>query len=108
MLYRDDIPKVEVGVELIAPCALAAPVIRSGVPASEPARIVHRGPYQDLGAAHGTVRQWCAAAGRDLGALLGDLRGLAGQPGGPGDRGVLPAALTGASGRPPDDNPLLT
>ena len=66
MVYRDDIPKVEVGVELVAPCLLAAPVVRSALPAGEAARIVHRGPYQDLGAAHGTVRQWCAAAGRDL------------------------------------------
>jgi effector-binding domain-containing protein len=66
MLYKDDIPHVEVGVELIAPCVLDGPVVRSVLSAGETAMTVHRGPYQDLGTAHGAVRQWCAAAGQKL------------------------------------------
>ncbi|MGO8958036.1 MAG: GyrI-like domain-containing protein [Streptosporangiaceae bacterium] len=66
MLYKDDIPQVEVGVELITPCVLDSPVIRSRLPAGEVAMTVHRGPYQDLRAAHDIVTHWCAANGRAL------------------------------------------
>lgn len=66
MLCKDDIPRVEVGVELITPCVLDSPVIRSALPAGEVAWSVHRGPYQDLRAAHDRVTQWCAASGRSL------------------------------------------
>ena len=66
MLYKDDVPNVEVGVELIAPCALDSPVIRSALPAGEVAMTVHRGPYQELGLAHDPVTRWCAANGRSL------------------------------------------
>ncbi len=65
MLYKDDIPQVEVGVELIAPCVLDSPVIRS-VPAGEVAMPVHRGPYQDLRSAHDIGTRWRAANGRRL------------------------------------------
>ena len=66
MLYKNDTPQVEVGVELIAPCVLDSPVVRSALPAGEVAMTIHRGPYQDLRTAHDTVRQWCAAEGRTL------------------------------------------
>jgi len=60
MLYKDDVPNVEVGVELIAPCVLDGPVIRSALPAGEVAMTVHRGPYEDLGAAYESLTRWCA------------------------------------------------
>jgi effector-binding domain-containing protein len=66
MLYKDDTPQVEVGVELIAPCTLDGPVVRSTLPAGEVAMTVHRGPYQELGSAHDFVTRWCAAHGRAL------------------------------------------
>ena len=66
MLYKDDIPNVEVGVELIVPCVLDSPVIRSALPSGEVAMTVHRGPYQDLGVAHETVTRWCAENGLAL------------------------------------------
>lgn len=66
MLYKDDVPNVEVGVELIAPCVLDGPVVRSALPAGEVAMTVHRGPYQDLGVAHDRVKRWCADNGRAL------------------------------------------
>jgi effector-binding domain-containing protein len=67
MLYKDDDnPQVEVGVELISPCVLDSPVIRSALPAGEVAMTVHRGPYQELGSAHEFVTRWCAANGRGL------------------------------------------
>jgi effector-binding domain-containing protein len=60
MLYRDDVPHVEVGVELRQPCALTGRVVASVLPAGQVAFAVHRGPYAGLGAAHQAVLEWCA------------------------------------------------
>ena len=64
MLYRDDVPHVEVGVELKQPCALTGRVVASALPAGSVAMTVHRGSYAGLGSAHQAVLDWCAAAGR--------------------------------------------
>jgi effector-binding domain-containing protein len=64
MLYRDDVPHVEVGVELSQPCLLTGRVVASSLPAGQVARTVHRGPYAGLGAAHKAVLEWCAAQAR--------------------------------------------
>ncbi len=66
MLYLDDVPHVEVGVELIRPSVLDGPVVESSLPAGEVAWTVHRGPYEQLGAAHDRVSRWCAEQGRPL------------------------------------------
>ncbi len=64
MLYRDDLPNVEVGVELTRPCPLTGRVVASALPAGPTAMTVHRGPYAGLAAAHQAVQAWCAAHGR--------------------------------------------
>lgn len=64
MLYWDDVPRVEVGVELLVPCVLTGRVVASSLPAGPVAMTVHRGPYSGLAAAHRAVRDWCAAQGR--------------------------------------------
>jgi effector-binding domain-containing protein len=61
MLYRDDVPHVEVGVELNQPCPLTGRVVASSLPAGQAAMTVHRGPYRGLGSAHQAVQHWCAA-----------------------------------------------
>jgi effector-binding domain-containing protein len=63
MLYRDGSPNVEVGV--LAPEGLSLPgrVVVSTLPAGEAAMLVHRGPYDALGDAHGAVSAWCDANG---------------------------------------------
>jgi effector-binding domain-containing protein len=66
MLYLDDTPHVEVGVELRQPCQLTGRVVASTLPAGQVAMTVHRGSYADLGAAHQAVHEWCAAHGRRL------------------------------------------
>jgi effector-binding domain-containing protein len=66
MLYKDDVPNVEIGVELLAPCELDGPVVLSALPAGEVAMTVHRGPYEDLGSAYDRLKQWCADNGRAL------------------------------------------
>jgi effector-binding domain-containing protein len=64
MLYRDDVPNVEVGVELTQPCPLTGRVVASTLPAGQVAMTVHRGSYAGLGSAHRAVIDWCAAQGR--------------------------------------------
>jgi effector-binding domain-containing protein len=64
MLYWDDTPHVEVGVELHVPCPLTGRVAASTLPAGQVAMTVHRGPYAGLAAAHRAVLDWCAAQGR--------------------------------------------
>jgi effector-binding domain-containing protein len=69
MLYLDDVPHVEVGVEIDdRQCPLTERVVRSALPAGRVARTVHRGPYGELGWAHRAVLEWCAVQGhRPLG-----------------------------------------
>jgi len=64
MLYLDDVPNVEVGVELLVPCTLTGRVVASALPAGQVATTVHHGPYSELGSAHRAVTDWCAAQGR--------------------------------------------
>src|SRR2546429_4348460 len=64
MLYRDDIPHVEVGVALGQPCPLTGRVVASTLPAGQVATTVHSGPYGGLASAHRAVLDWCAAQGR--------------------------------------------
>jgi effector-binding domain-containing protein len=64
MLYWDDVPHVEVGVELLVPCPLTGRVIASALPEGQVAMTVHWGPYSRLGEAHQAVTGWCDALGR--------------------------------------------
>ena len=63
MLYWDDVPRVEVGVELLVPCPLTGRVIASTLPAGQVAMTVHWGAYSRLGEAHQAVIEWCSAQG---------------------------------------------
>jgi effector-binding domain-containing protein len=66
MLYLDDVPHVEVGVELSQPCPLTGRVVASSLPAGKVAMTVHHGSYRDLGSAHRAVVDWCAVQGERL------------------------------------------
>jgi effector-binding domain-containing protein len=66
MLYLDELPHVEVGVELSQPCPLTGRVVASSLPAGKAAMTVHRGSYDELRAAHRAVLEWCALEGRPL------------------------------------------
>jgi effector-binding domain-containing protein len=59
MLYLDDVPHVEVGVELTQPCALTGRVVASTLPAGTVAKSVHWGTYDGIGGAHDAVKRWC-------------------------------------------------
>ena len=64
MLYWDDVPNVEVGVELLVPCPLTGRVTASALPAGQVAMATHWGAYSQLGEAHQAVSDWCSAQGK--------------------------------------------
>ncbi|HJS93067.1 MAG TPA: GyrI-like domain-containing protein [Solirubrobacteraceae bacterium] len=64
MLYLDEVPNVEVGVEVARPCPLTGRVVASSLPAGTVAKSVHWGTYDGLGGAHDAVKAWCRASGR--------------------------------------------
>jgi effector-binding domain-containing protein len=66
MLYKDDVPNVEVGVVVMAPFAPEGRVIPSALPAGRAATTTHRGAPQRIGEAHQAVRTWCATHGHRL------------------------------------------
>jgi effector-binding domain-containing protein len=63
MLYHDDVPHVEVGVELDQPASFGAPLVRSELPAGDVVTTVHRGPFGEVGVAHDAIHRWCAEHG---------------------------------------------
>jgi effector-binding domain-containing protein len=66
MLYWDDTPHVEVGVELPVPCPLTGRVAASALPAGQVAMTVHRGSYAGLAEAHESIHDWGREQGRKL------------------------------------------
>jgi effector-binding domain-containing protein len=66
MLYLNDTPQVEVGVELLVPCPLTGQVVASALPAGQVAMTTHYGPYARLAEAHQAVHDWSRAQGRRL------------------------------------------
>lgn len=66
MLYKDDVPNVEVGVLGGGRHANVGNVVASTLPGGVVAVTTHRGPYERLGAAHRAVCDWCAAESRAL------------------------------------------
>jgi effector-binding domain-containing protein len=63
MLYRDDVPHVEIGVEAAAPFPAIGRVVASKLPAGRALTATHRGPFEALGLAHEALRQACAERG---------------------------------------------
>ncbi len=59
---------VDFGVRVSSTFEPAGNVRCVATPAGEVACVVHRGPYDQLGAADGAIQAWCAAHGRTIGA----------------------------------------
>jgi effector-binding domain-containing protein len=66
MLYLDDRPAVEVGVQVDRTFEPTGSVVPSVLPAGPAATMTHRGPYGRLGDAHGAIIRWCRANGREI------------------------------------------
>ncbi len=61
MLYKDDIPNVEVGVQVSGSFAPAGPVVPSALPGGLVATATHTGPAATIGDTHQAVREWSTA-----------------------------------------------
>jgi effector-binding domain-containing protein len=65
-LYKDDVPNVEVGVQISRAFEPHGRVVPSATPAGRVARMTHRGPYDGLGETHDAIHTWCAENGHTL------------------------------------------
>jgi effector-binding domain-containing protein len=63
MVYKDDVPNVEVGVEAKGPFAPVGRIVPSCLPSGRVATTTHRGRYEEIGAAHEAVIRWCDGRG---------------------------------------------
>jgi hypothetical protein len=62
MLYKDDVPNVEVGVEIAGSFAAVGRIVASELPAGCVAMATHRGSW-DVGPAHDAVAEACDRLG---------------------------------------------
>jgi effector-binding domain-containing protein len=63
MLYRDDVPNVEVGVQVTGSFDSVGRVAASSLPGGLVAATTHIGPVSALGDTHQAVREWSEANG---------------------------------------------
>jgi effector-binding domain-containing protein len=66
MLYKDDVPNVEVGVQVSESFARAGDVVASTLPDGLAAGATHSGPMATIGDTHRAVREWSTANGYRL------------------------------------------
>jgi effector-binding domain-containing protein len=66
MLYKDDVPNVEVGVQVSGSFAPAGRVVASTLPGGLVATATHTGPIGEIGDTHDAVRGWSEAHGYRL------------------------------------------
>jgi effector-binding domain-containing protein len=66
MLYKDDVPNVEVGVQVSRSFDPAGPVVASTLPGGLVATAAHSRPIAEIGDTHQAVREWSAANGYRL------------------------------------------
>jgi effector-binding domain-containing protein len=66
MLYKDDVPDVEVGVQVSGPFEPAGRVIASTLPGGLVATATHTGPIGEIGETHQAVRESSEADGYAL------------------------------------------
>jgi effector-binding domain-containing protein len=66
MLYKDDVPNVEVGVQVSGSVEPAGHVVASTLPGGLVATATHTGPMAKIGDTHQAVREWAEANGYRL------------------------------------------
>jgi effector-binding domain-containing protein len=66
MLYKDDVPNVEVGVQVSGSFDRACDVVASTLPGGLAATAAHTGPIAKIGDTHRAVREWSTANGYRL------------------------------------------
>jgi effector-binding domain-containing protein len=75
MLYKDDTPHVEVGVEVGGPFVPAGDVKPSQLPGGVVASSTHVGPISRIGETHDAVVAWCVANGHRLSRVRWEVYG---------------------------------
>jgi effector-binding domain-containing protein len=77
MLYKDDVPHVEVGAEVSGSFTGNGRVVPSALPAGRAATAVARGgpSPEGLARAHAVVKDWCAANGHRLTGVRWEIYG---------------------------------
>ena len=79
MLYRHNVPgvevAVEVGVQVTGPFDAAGRVVPSILPAGEAATAVHTGSPAEIGETHAAVRAWCIAQRREMTGVSWEIYG---------------------------------
>jgi effector-binding domain-containing protein len=66
MLYKDDVPNVEVGVQVSRSFEPTGHVVASALPGGLVATATHTGPIAQIGDTHRAVREWSSASGYRL------------------------------------------
>ena len=66
MLYKDDVPNVEVGVQVSGSFDPTGHVVASTLPGGLVATATHAGPIAEIGNTHQAVREWSKANGYRL------------------------------------------
>jgi effector-binding domain-containing protein len=66
MLYKDDVPNVEVGVQVSGSFDATGQVVASTLPGGLAAVAAHTGPIAQIGDTHQAVREWSQAHGYRL------------------------------------------
>jgi effector-binding domain-containing protein len=66
MLYKDDVPHVEIGVQVSGSFAPAGHVVASALPGGLVATATHTGPIATIGDTHQAVGEWSKANGYRL------------------------------------------
>jgi effector-binding domain-containing protein len=66
MLYKDDVPNVEVGVQVGRSFDPVGRVVASALPGGLAATATHTGPIAEIGDTHQAVRDWSQANGYRL------------------------------------------
>lgn len=66
MLYKDDVPNVEVGVQVSGPFTAAGQVVASALPGGLVGTATHTGPIANIGDTHRAVCDWSTSNGYRL------------------------------------------
>jgi len=66
MLYKDEVPNVEVGVQVTRSFPPTGQVVASALPGGLVATATHTGPVANVGDTHQAVREWSRANGYQL------------------------------------------
>lgn len=75
MFYKDDVPNVEIGVQVTRLFEAGGEVQSSSLPGGLAATARHAGPIERIGDTHAAVRGWCAANGHRLGGQRWEIYG---------------------------------